>query len=1249
MVLCALYLTLITCSGNNLLSNGNFEKISAESSDFPADWHKSIHGKGKAEFKLVKHNNGKALQIIKLNRHEWVQCISSIIPIKLSSAGLFEVSGMIKAEDIKSGSIILTGFDEKNKIFVWKRLYTFKGSHDWRNVKTYIFIPPLIKKINLSMRVNQGEGYTLFDNFKILQIDNGLPTGVQLFKKEWLGVYGKNIGKLPVNWMVESWPAVETRFKVNADRQGASLKWISGAAKIGIKPELWLSSVSAGTNLEMIARYKVSGKGKAQLAAEFYDKNERKIGEQYSEKGFSTAWSKLSHIFTVPKNTANMRFYLLNTGHGQVRYINAALYKTNKINAKKKFPVTVYCSPAEGNRIIYNGRTLFNTIVDSPNSLSFDFWGDRSGLKNLSFVIEIPADLKIVQCFNSHPAILSVAIPEITDIQIDGKPYKRYVYKNLKAFSIMKPIIAWRRQVVMAFEPVNSNISLPAEFKTCFYMQDDKSKSVKKKLIVCVLPALKKMSNPKDFPIFNWDEGDINFPDMSLFLRVIKKYEEANLNSRQREWRPAIQCMDQILEKRGWNMHNPEQDYTQPRIVRRFTNNLKDVRIAVNHNGKVEKGHICPEYFLTDQKFNDNMTKFLTDKYRKTKAKAGDYVLLDYEPWRTMEWCFCSKCRTAFSKKVNSQKILSAKEITSEYPDEWVDFRIKQTAAINRKTASMIKQIVPGVVMVDYDYPVKFNSPNYQDFYKSVPKDPKSYEDCIDIHFSSFYHYRKKDAFDLIDTNVKNLKKPVFMTLSLARNDLLHGAYTTTEETLSPEQFRVKILGAACSGSKGISIFPGIQIDGKFFVQINRAMGEIAIIEDFLRKGKRQDSKMKLIQRPNHQIKVGNKSVNLPQWKSFSGYRGYKLNNEILISIFNFHSRYSLYTGLDIVSELLPQKISVIDPINKCRILPPSGKAFWMIRELQQKLLLKIPSEDVKFYIIKAYKEKSRITKTWNNKVIHHEYARELQTGKTADFKPVISGKSKAVMTDINSDGIPEIEVLTPVQKLTISLKGGIVLDWQGGDVKAVSAVGKQNQDSMCWDYFWIPMLKYSDSNKPYKLESVKCVNGKFLIKLQADFKKKNLNLVKTFIISSDKPDFIIKYTVTNTANNTASISLWSHNFPTLQAVNKLHDLTFKIGKFTVTGTGRIEQVFTFKENKALKFGSQHVLGNFVVPELICSNRQNQSIISVKLDPLYLNQVYLFRGSNPTFEWMTREIITRPQQSWSTWMQLSMLKEKLKN
>ena len=207
MLLAVALLTFVVANANNLLPNGSFDKVSTKSSDFPAEWRKAVHGKAKADFKLVKHGDGKVLQITKLNADKWVECLSGNIPVKLDSVKIFEVSGMIKSEDIKSGTIVLSGFDQKGKVQLWKRLVTIKGSSDWKEIKTYTFIPSAVKKIRLSLRINQGGGYMLFDDFKILQIDNKLPTGVQLLKTEWLGVYGKNTGKLPVDWTAKSWSA----------------------------------------------------------------------------------------------------------------------------------------------------------------------------------------------------------------------------------------------------------------------------------------------------------------------------------------------------------------------------------------------------------------------------------------------------------------------------------------------------------------------------------------------------------------------------------------------------------------------------------------------------------------------------------------------------------------------------------------------------------------------------------------------------------------------------------------------------------------------------------------------------------------------------------------------------------------------------------------------------------------------------------------------------------------------------------
>ena len=139
--------------------------------------------------------------------------------------------------------------------------------------------------------------------------------------------------------------------------------------------------------------------------------------------------------------------------------------------------------------------------------------------------------------------------------------------------------------------------------------------------------------------------------------------------------------------------------------------------------------------------------------------------------------------------------------------------------------------------------------------------------------------------------------------------------------------------------------------------------------------------------------------MSIPKWKSFSGYRGYKLNDEILVPIFNFHSKYPLYTGLNISPELLPDRISISDAINKYYILPPSGRAFWTQNELQQELLLKIPPMDVRFFIIKPYQKKLKGVVSVNNDTVHQEYdRRSLLKDQSFVFEPVINGGSKAIM-----------------------------------------------------------------------------------------------------------------------------------------------------------------------------------------------------------------------------------------------------------
>jgi hypothetical protein len=299
---------------------------------------------------------------------------------------------------------------------------------------------------------------------------------------------------------------------------------------------------------------------------------------------------------------------------------------------------------------------------------------------------------------------------------------------------------------------------------------------------------------------------------------------------------------------------------------------------------------------------------------------------------------------------------------------------------------------------------------------------------------------------------------------------------------------------------------------------------------------------------------------------------------------------------------------------------------------------------DVQFYILKPYVKNAKLTISQNNKLIHRQYQDELAKGKGKAFKPVISGKSKAVMTDFNSDGIPDIKVSTPAQEIIVSLKGGIILKWQTPSLTIAEGIGDQKRNSMCWDYFWNPIVKYSSNNQPYEIKNVKYNDGKFEIDLQTDFKSQNLQLRKTYFISTGNASVKVNYQITNTAKSSKSVSFWSHNFPTLGlgAVNKINDLSFKVGKSTVSGKGKNELVFLFQNNKVIRFKDSKVIGSFDKPEVICTNIKTKTAVKFELDPAYLNQLYFYRGENPTFEWMTRKVILKANKNFSTWMQLSV-------
>lgn len=1156
----------------------------------------------------------------------WYQKIT--VPMQLS------VKGEFSCRNIAAGYLLVTGFDAAGKVVLWKSVCPLPSNMDWTEKQFVVLIPSGIASLRFSVRISSGEGTVSFRNIRasLETLEKPLP-GLELLRTVWLGT--KN-GKLPENWQVKFWPANESTYTVTPTRSGVELLYKAGGARFGIEPGLLLETFPAGTALRLSAKFRTSGDGKAALMVEFFGKNDRKLGEELSRSEASGTWSLVSLDFRVPSGTEKIRPYLLNVGKGSVTFLEASLCTISADLVTARFPVSVFASPLEGNRIIHQGRYLFNTIADSPVPLSFDFWGDRGETKDLAFVLEVPSGLKVAECFSSHPEAYRSETPEITAVRRDGMEYKRYSYRKTGAFSLMEPTRRWCRQLVTAFEPEDSKGPFPRDFEAYFYLTDGEKTSPLRKFTVRVLPSLEKRKNPKNFRIYAWSDHDMNFPDPALFQRSLSKYEEATLNSRGRSYRSEMRKLDAILEKRGWNMHCPMQDYTQKRIVGKMVDNLSDKRYTVEWNGKTGTHNICPEYYVDSPLFREKLEALFRDTFTRLGAKAGDWILMDYEPWAAMDSCYCPVCLKKFYATLPGGAKPAPDEIRRKYAREWAAFRCDQTARVNRLTVELAKKYNPGFTVIDYDYPVEFDKPGFETMFTSVCKDPRLYEDCISAHFSSYYHVLKKKAFDLIDVNVKSLRKPVFMTPSLSRNDVFQGSYTTDEETLNPKQFRQAILSGATAGTRGLCIFPGLQIDGSFFPQINLAMSEIAEFEELFLSGARDEKNWTVKCLPNREFKLEKGVMTLPDWKEFFGFRAHRDGKESVLSNFNFHPREPLYFSAVPDWKALPgKKVAVYDPIRKRRFVDGDKKCF--TADEVGLLMFKVDPEDILFLrFVPAETGLPDGLEEVDSQKVRTEYESLFRTGSSAGFKPLRVNGMEAVLSDIDGDGRPEITVRTPAQTVSVALCGGSIQQWTVG--KTPFAVPSQDirlsHRGLLWDYFLAPMSKYTSFDANYELIGVRANRDSIAVSLKYRNITQKIELEKTVTVHGGEAVIDAEYSLRNTAGESRNVSFWTHNFPFSGVVPSNEFELLLDGKAIPPVPA--EQLYTVGKNEPVAFPKTKVTGSVQASGMVAKCRTSGRTITLSMPSGEVGQFYFWIGKNTTAEMMTPLKMLNPGESFYT-------------
>ncbi len=909
--------------------------------DIPQGWHAGFNRKASGTISLDEQDANHGKKSLKITNSQGLGYINVISQKTTIPQGTKQplISIDIATKNTNEGKVVILCYDKSGKQVQWKSLFFVRGTKPWKRYSRRIKIPAEAVTYIISLRLIKA-GTVWYDNLEVNFSGKAQP--VTAGRLNINGTMEKSAtGNLPVGWSEFHFPGVETvgtvttASNVRNGKKSVKIWWESGASGFGIANKI---SIVAGQSYEFSAWGKTAGGGKLQIMVMAYDKGGDILMSVQSEELQSTAeWRKVTTQFTVPRKAVSLQLICLNKGTGEVWYDDAKLKPIAKGKIKAVFPISFGCEPATGNAIWNKWRPVFSTFSDSPGTLTFDFWGDKSKLKNPVFVIELPSAITIAECFNSHGNNQNPAMqPHLTDFIRNGKPWTRYSYLNPKAISMIKARPAFWRSISVLFKP-NADYTEGKEFPASAYVVNNNQKSKVTNFYIKILPPMKQTPNPKKFYVHLWSNYDIAVTNRKLFKDILKRFEEAGMTGRTfNNWgREQLYEQDNLCRQRGWKMHFNFGGTLMKSTLKAAFNAPQN---ALDYKGKTT-GHICPSALLSDIGQAALNATFIKQAKMK-KMRDGDTVIFDYEPWQSHSWCFGPECRSRFSDFIGSSKVLSAAEIRKTFSAQWTKFRLRDTGAISAKLAQIVKNYNPSIKTADYDYPINFEQPGFESRFKSIPKDTRKSDKYLDAHFSSFYYTLGKQAFDMVDINRRELKKAFFMLPLLTRyTDPNEALYTRGAKcTLSPKRIRMTILNCATAGGSGQSFWTGTKIDAQYFLAIDRAMSEIAQLEDILANGKRVDKQVK--------VKLSWEDKTDPA-DSFR-MRTIEYKGLYLLCIFNYHANRKIGAKLKF-NPVGGDKWQVRNPISGKKYSPPSDKDYWTTKELENGINAVILPEDVKF------------------------------------------------------------------------------------------------------------------------------------------------------------------------------------------------------------------------------------------------------------------------------------------------------------
>ncbi|MBQ6473122.1 MAG: hypothetical protein IJJ33_14145 [Victivallales bacterium] len=830
----------LALAADSLLKNGDCETLAEKTGlacpvHVSSGQHSGSQGKWSADTQTA--HGGKASAFLeKENQAGWCDLAFATPAFPpLETPKELEVKLWLKAEECTSGQIVLTGADDTRHQALWKSLGTYRGSHDWRERAFRIPIPEGIRKLTLSVRLSKGTGKIWVDDVSLAWRDLDTPL---LYNADFeLGTQPNRT--IPVGWEEREFRGFEANATVSLIRRGSGnavqLAWVSGGSRFGLQSQFL--SVGANRSLAISAKfrcqdYRQSGSVPGAFRIEFFNARKEAIGDAESKTFTSKNWVEKSFAFTAPEDCAYLRVVLLLAGEGKVMFDDVKILKEREAFLAT-FPLQAVSAHLENSLVWNHGKPVFHTFADSPTTLNFNFKGEKEKFQSPAFVLELPECLELAQCFEAHTDLDSPVVePEITAIAKDGAPYTRYTFRNTTVWQRLQRNHAWHRDLSMAILP-RPGTPIPYTSQAFWHLENDGKANAESSFTITILPPLPDLPLPKGFQGGYWSCQTYDFPDQELFLKVIRKYEKTKMTWRKRH--RSRTALDDMLKSRGWAMATeaPSFDYGYKWGIPKDIPGHEKIAAAIRSrifDGKLDTHKLCPEYVLNDPDYVAFARLRLQKNLSNHHCQDGEVVTLDTEPWSPLKWCQCEFCRAAFAKFAGLSATPSMEAILKDMSDDWVRFRCKQMADIIGRFEEYIREVYPNALIMDYDYLLPYqNAEALRSHLRGVAKDTRLTEQHLDGHIQSMYHLFNASGFDYVQINHRTLKKSYHVIPAIDPP----GGYLQPFEVLSPRMFALNLLASAALGAQGWWIYTDSDTDGLYFVEIQKAMAEIARLEEY--------------------------------------------------------------------------------------------------------------------------------------------------------------------------------------------------------------------------------------------------------------------------------------------------------------------------------------------------------------------------------------------------------------------------------